>query len=162
MSGFPARPGRSAFGPTYLNRYPVRDNTRQLDATVINLAMWQLAGAGRCAPLGVIHYDGSADTVTAYAFAFDPNGQLTVEDDPDADVRVEKLGTGTYRVTFAATYQDQRGESVTFVPAAVVPVVQDGASQVAALAAVDGQVATIEIRDENNALLDGELFIRVW
>ncbi len=109
MSGFPARPPRSAFGPTYEETAPVRNPKTQLSAAVVNLFMWQLAGLGLTTPRGKIRATvaGAAVTNVEQKFSFDPAGALV-------PVTIAYVGAGHYRLTLAATYPDESGTSVSF------------------------------------------------
>jgi hypothetical protein len=107
MGGFPGRPSRDEFGPTYEDEFPVENPKRELGQAVINLNMWQLAGAGLVSPKVVITatVSGSAVTVTNQLLAWDPN-------QTGAAIPIAYNSTGNYTPTFASTYPDEKGNSV--------------------------------------------------
>lgn len=109
MSGFPARPGRTAFGPTFEDAEPVRNPKRNVGATLVNLMAWQLAGAGLVVPRAVVacRVNGSAIAVTEQLLAWDPKREL-------ADVTTNYLGVGDFRLDFASTYDDESGTATPF------------------------------------------------
>jgi hypothetical protein len=107
MAGFPGRPDRAQFGPTYEDEFPVENPKRELGEAVINLNMWQLAGVGLVSPKVVITatVSGSAVTVTNQLLAWDPN-------QTGAAITIAYNSTGNYTPTFASTYTDEDGNNV--------------------------------------------------
>src|SRR5688500_9328823 len=99
MSGFPTRMSRAAFGPTYVNAFKVNDPTKEIDASVYNLAFWQLAGAGLVSPRAVIFCDasGSACTTLEQFLAWDPFHSLDL-------LLWVRASTGVYTQQLEATY----------------------------------------------------------
>lgn len=156
MSGYPKIPTRASFGPTYRDEKPVDDPETELGADVMNLAFWQVAGAGRTLPRAVLLITGATNPVVSYQLlAFDPNGVL-------AALVVARSGLGDYSITFEATYTDEQGNAVAFAPKAAVPVVQGAAAGTAAVATVDGQDVDIEVRDIAAAGVDSSVLLLVW
>jgi hypothetical protein len=107
MGGFPGRPSRNEFGPTYEDEFPVENPKRELGQEVMNLNMWQLAGAGLVSPKVVITatVSGSTVTVTNQLLAWDPKQLLS-------NIAIAYNSTGNYTPTFASTYPDEKGNAV--------------------------------------------------
>ena len=107
MSGFPTRPNRAAFGPTYEEERPVQDAKREIGADIFNLSFWQLSGLGRVAPKAVLvcSVSGSAVTTEEQMLAFDPDDQLS-------KLTWSYGGVGDYSVAFQQQYPDEQGNDV--------------------------------------------------
>jgi len=107
MSGFPVRPSRTAFGPTYSDAFPVTDPSKELGASVVNLVMWQLAACGLVLPQATIFVDasGSGATTTTQYLAWDPSQALSL-------LAWVRTGAGVYTCQLAPTYTDMDGNSV--------------------------------------------------
>lgn len=106
--GFPIRPTRSSFGPTPVDRYPVRDPARELAADVGDLMMWQIAGLGVVAPVAWALVElaiGPTVSLIASAEAWDSAGASLPT--------VSRSGVGAYQVSYAATVTDKDGDSQT-------------------------------------------------
>jgi hypothetical protein len=101
MSGFPLRPSRAAFGPTYVNKRPIRRPDQEVGDTVVNLSCWQLAGLGIVCPLVWANFD-AAGALLSSGEAFDPNGVYVPS-------MVHVGGTNLYTITYLATYPDENG-----------------------------------------------------
>lgn len=109
MSGFPTRPNRPAFGPTYQDARRVDDPSKQMSAQVFNLGYWQLAGCGIVVPMGKALASGSlgVSVVTVVQrFAFDPLGQLS-------PIVWTRTGVGVFTCQLAATYANELGAPIT-------------------------------------------------
>jgi hypothetical protein len=108
MAGFPGRPDRTEFGPTYEDEFPVENPKRELGQSVINLNMWQLAGAGLVSPKVVITatVSGSVVTVTNQLLAWDPSQALT-------NISFAYNSAGNYTPTFLSQYPDEDGNDVS-------------------------------------------------
>lgn len=107
MAGFPDRPDRDAFGPTYENERPVENPKRELGEDVVNLNMWQVAGMGGVSPKVVIAAlvpGGGPITVSNQRLAWDPNQGV-------ANITINYIGAGQYTFAFASTYPDENGIS---------------------------------------------------
>lgn len=156
MSGYPSIPTRASFGPTYRDERPVVDSETELGADVMNLAFWQLAGAGRTLPRAVLSISGGATPVVGFqALAFDPNGVLN-------KLAITRTGAGDYSFTFDATYTNERGEAVAFAPTAAVAIVLGTDPSVWAIAQVDGQEVGLTIQDSSAVAVDASLLVLVW
>lgn len=109
MSGFPSRPGRNAFGPEFENATPIRNPKQNVGAEFMNLASWQLAGAGLVIPRALVkcRVSGAAITVSWQNLSWDPKGELAL-------ITAVYLGAGDYRLEFAANYADETGVPVPF------------------------------------------------
>jgi hypothetical protein len=105
--GFPTRPSRAAFGPrTLKDRKTVVDNSKEIGATTFELMFWQLAGLGIASSLAwvLFHWNGVDVVIDASAESWDPYSVYV----PD----VTRTSAGVYVVTYAATFQDERGTTV--------------------------------------------------
>lgn len=154
--GFPERTARTGFGPEMKNkRAPIIPET-DLSADQMNLSFWQMAGAGRTLPMAVILFDGATPTIVFQTAAFDPNQELP----PIAFV---KDGTGDYTFTFAGTYNNEKGNPVSFVPRMSMAFVQGGAVGTIATAFIpNGQDVSIDVRDVGDVFIDGTFVLAVW
>lgn len=103
MSGYPTRPTRSAFGPVPVNRYPVRDPSREVDGpTVGDLMLWTIAGSGVVVPQAwaVVRVIAGPDwELVASAETWDANGAVVPT--------ILRTGVGTGTITYASTYPDK-------------------------------------------------------
>ncbi len=154
MSGFPGRPARSHFGPTYRNAQPVYDPSKELGAQAINLLCWQVAGAGRTVPLAVLLIQGDG-ALLLQQLAFDPRGKLE-------NVDVEKTGTGVYKVTFEAAYPNEGGVMATLTPRAALVAPQSGTGGFYGVANVAGSVITAYTYNASDAAADSKFLLQVW
>jgi hypothetical protein len=107
MAGFPTRTSRAAFGPTYVNSFKVNDPQKEIDASIYNLAFWQLAASGLATPRAVIFCDasGTGCTTVEQLLAWDPFRVLGL-------LVWVRTGTGVYTCQFAATYPDMDGNAI--------------------------------------------------
>jgi len=110
MSGFPLRVSRDTFGPTLRDLYPVENPESDISAQAFNLLFHQVGGlnvSNVTRAVVVAEYDGVSTMRVAYqAEAWNPNGE-------QAHPVVARTGTGVYTVTFASSYLDESGASVT-------------------------------------------------
>lgn len=157
-SGFPDTPNRTAFGPTFQDKRPVVDPTKELGSQVFNLMAWQMAGAGIVCPRAMIIYDGSTPATTYQALAWDPNGLL-------GNISITKQGTGEYDVDFASTYTDQNGTAVSFSVRGAMAFGQDAPSQVQAVVTIgedSPQQVTVYVGNQAGTPQDATVLILVW
>lgn len=159
MGGFPVRPDRSAFGPDAVDRFAVRDPTRELAASIGNLLFWQVAGMGIVCARAVVKIaiDGlGVPTIAASAEAWDPKG-LYIPTITDG-------GPGSYLVSYAATYPDKDGTSQTTNLEGAAAFVQT-TSDFRATAEVQANKREVEVRVRNGAgaLTDpAEVLLVIW
>lgn len=102
MSGWPRRISRNAFGPTRSDFDEVVDDTKFLAAKYIELEHWQTAGMNLFAPK--VSALIVSDALSSHEEAWAPNGGA-------AAPTFAHVGTGHYRLTYAASYPDQNGDS---------------------------------------------------
>jgi hypothetical protein len=104
MSGFPTRPNRSTFGPTYEDDKPVVNPKKEFSAALMNLTTWQTAGLGQVVPRAVITgtVSGGAVTTVYQGLAFDPNATISL-------ISFTYVAAGRYSFTFTSTYNDELG-----------------------------------------------------
>jgi hypothetical protein len=107
MAGFPTRPKRATFGPTYKDVAKVVNPETEVGASVYNLAFWQLAGISIVSPLALLFVDasGTGATTTDQRIAWDPDAALAL-------IAWTRNATGVYTATFAANYNDADGNAV--------------------------------------------------
>lgn len=108
MGGFPTRSSRTSFGPTYEEERPVTNPKRELSQGVVNQIMWNVAGLSQVAPLAWFHCSVSGTTVTVedQSLAWDPDSDL-------GNITFSYEGEGHYKFTFASSYEDETGGSIT-------------------------------------------------
>lgn len=103
MPGFPLRMTRSMLGPDPINRKPVRNPEKELDAAIAKLMFWQLGGSSLLVPLAdmVCTQAGTAIPVVAsHVEAFRPNA-----DGPAPTMG--RTGAGVYTFAYPATHADE-------------------------------------------------------
>lgn len=107
MGGFPNRPDRTDFGPTYEDERPVGDTKREIAASIFNMDFWQLAGLSKVAPKVVLvcSVSGGVVTTDSQMLAFDPNGSLST-------LTWTYNGAGDYDLAFSSQYPDELGNNV--------------------------------------------------
>jgi hypothetical protein len=108
MPGFPTRSLRDAFGPTIINRYPVRSPQYELDGAVIgNLMMAQLTGAGLTAVLAwlvvKIQSSGTTAAIISRDEAWNIEAEISGEFSPPNVVRAS---AGVLDITYPAQVPD--------------------------------------------------------
>lgn len=117
--GFPTRPSRASFGPAqYQNKGgPVKGRVRnpqeEIDAPIVNLFAWQLAGAGLMVPLAWCVVDGVTGDMLGGHEAWDPYGSFVPEVGRDSD--------GAYTVEYPVSVANESGALVplSFIGATV-------------------------------------------
>ncbi len=108
MTGWPLRPDRDSFGPTFRDASPVRDPERQLSALSYNLSCWQLAGMGLLAPRAKLVFTmGVTPMILQRAEAWNPD-RSTVG--PYVDPSITRTGAGNYLVEYTSPVPDENGE----------------------------------------------------
>lgn len=127
MSGFPTRPTRNGFGPSLQDEYPLVDPTKEVGASALNLAFWQLAGVGLTAPLALLHctVNGGSVAVAQQALAFDPLLTLPL-------LAVTYSSVGVYSLSFPSSeYADSIGalRTLTLFGGAVFPTSVSGSGR---------------------------------
>jgi hypothetical protein len=145
MSGWPQKITRAALGPIYENASKVTNPKKNLDAGILNLLAWQVAGLNGTAPRGLVRctLSGTVVTVTHQWFAWDPDGAL-------AKMAWTRSSTGVFTWTLPGTgsYADANGISV---PAGLIgcsPIYQGTANnQLVADVNVDGISGTMNAYD---------------
>ena len=158
MPGYPDLPTRDSFGPTRESVRPVQNPERELGAAEMNLAFWQVAGAGRTLPQAVFIYDPNAtpgNELSYQALAFDPK-QLLPSINPTVN------GTGDFTWTFDTTYLNEQGVARPFTPKAAMAMVQGGAAQVKAGVTLNGQTVQVETQDGASVAVDVAFILLVW
>lgn len=106
MSGFPRRPSRAAYGPTFVNVRPVVNPEQEPGADWGNLVSWQGAGLSQAAQRATITgtVAGSAVTTVYQGLAWDPDSALS-------NITFTYVAAGRYSFEFSASYNDQNGNS---------------------------------------------------
>ena len=107
MGGLPTRSNRDAFGPDYQNVRPVSDPTKEIGANIINLQMWDLAGAVQTIPKAFIkaRVVGGVVSVIEQMLSFDPNSVQSL-------IPFVYVGAGNYTFAFDAQYPNELGNDV--------------------------------------------------
>jgi hypothetical protein len=109
MGGFPTRPNRASFGPTYVNERPIANREKELDATKANLLCWQGAGASQAVPkawiLASVDSSGETVSISSSGLAYDPDRAST----PPS---LSYEGSGLYSFSFEQQYPDENGTDV--------------------------------------------------
>jgi hypothetical protein len=149
--GFPSRISRSALGPKLRNRHKVRDESYEIASPRFELAWWQTAGLSNVCDLAWAHVLSNA-TLAASGEAWDSES-----------LYVPSIGhpsTGTYTLTYAATYPDETETLIVpdFRAAFVTP---QGSTDRHAHAAVAGLVVTVYMRSAAGALVDGDFVVGI-
>ena len=107
MSGSPLRPDRGSFGPDVVNSAPVRDSTKQWDASIPNLIMHQISGLGLVAPRTVLQFSAQVGPVVlARAESWNPKRLTTGQ---FVDPGISRTGAGDYLVEYPTPVVDETG-----------------------------------------------------
>lgn len=156
MSGFPNKPSRTDFGPEYENEFPVRNPKREMGEDIVNLLMWQVAGAGVVAPKAVlvVSHSGSTVTTTHQLLAFDPNSSVSPIPWVDA-------GTGQYAFTFADKYPDQNGNDQNLDLKAGIAFAQGSSPRLGSVDLTSGYEGEVFFETDAGAAVDVDEFIVV-
>lgn len=155
MSGFPSRPTRTTFGPPLVNVRPVSQPDKELDAGIVDLAWWQMAGASRTTALAVVIYNGTTQARVFQGLAWDASNK-------QAPIPAVKVGTGQYTFTFASSYPDEKGQQISFTPRAAIAFVQGAAAQIQAVCTINGQAVSVEVANQANTHVDATFMMMVW
>lgn len=155
MSGFPNKPTREQFGPNMENARPPVIPEKDLSAAQVNLAFWQAAGSGRTCAAALVLIDGATPDILLQNMTFDPNQTLP-------DLALVKNGTGDYTITFAATYQDQNGQDVSFVPKAAMAHIQESLLNATEQVEVSGQDVNVKTYNNVPNPIDTTVLLLVW
>lgn len=164
--GFPLRPDRNAFGPSFLDTAPVKDPTTQLAAAQFNLLCWQAAGMGILSPRAFVWFTATGDgTLIGRGEAWNP---LRLTGGAYAPPDIEGNATGDYNVLWPASVPDMDGDSqvvaFSFAHAFVVngdPTVARVAR--AAVSNVTPSLVRVVVADGSNVLQDGsDVVLFVW
>lgn len=153
-SGFPNRPDRSDYGPTYEEERTVYNPKREIGSDIFNLNFWQLAGSGLVVPRAVLiaeHSGGTVTTTTQY-LAFDPDGSLSAI--PWVD-----NGTGDYSFTFASQYPDQGGTNQNLSLVAGVAIAQGSTPQIGSVDLTSGYEGDVYFVTHAGAAVDVSKFL---
>jgi len=107
MSGSPNRPGLTAFGPfPKQNPIPVKNPKTQLDAGMMSLLIWQVAGAGLVMPKVWAALDGTSGLVlNAHGEIWNPNGSVSPP-------LVTYSAVGRYSVQYGSVFEDENGNAI--------------------------------------------------
>lgn len=149
--GFPTRVSRQAMGPTYKNRYRVRDNEREIGEGIFNLLFWQTSGMNVVCDLAWATLQANGALVAA-GEAWDPKALVNPTPGHPA--------TGTYTLTYPATAADETGELVPVSFHAAIPVPQTDLD-LRATAKVTGTVVTVYVRDAAGTLTDCAVYVGI-
>lgn len=111
MSGFPTRPDRGAFGPTLIDRSPVRDTEGQVGASRFNLDAHQVAGLGLVSPRVMLRLtiDGTTPVLISRAEVWNPKGLSTGDQVPPT---LAGISTGRCTVSYPTTIADEEGDPI--------------------------------------------------
>jgi hypothetical protein len=167
MSGFPRRPSRKTFGPTFKNERPVRNPETQASAELVNLLAFQVAGGGLMVPRAWVIFDatgGPADPpIIAGAQSWNPDGNTTPEYAPPV---IARTSAGLYTINYNSDYPDENGE---LVPIGILtafgrPVESANVRHVACT--LSGGIITARLRESDLGTgawtsVDGKVFIGI-
>lgn len=110
MSGWPLRPDRDSYGPTFQDTAPVRDPARQISAATFNLLCWQQAGMGLLMPRAMLEFVmGVSPSIVQRAEVWNPE-RSTVG--AFADPTFTRTGAGNYLVEYPTPVPDENGDDV--------------------------------------------------
>lgn len=166
MSGWPLRPDRDSFGPTFRDTTAVRDPTRQQSAQQHNLGLWQIAGMGLVSPRAMLVFTASvAHPILARAEAWNPKRLTT---GAHADPTISRTGAGNYLVEYPSPVPDEEGEDavLSFGYALAFPVNADPTTLKHAQAAVETgntkQVRVCVFSNANALEDDNDVAVLIW
>ena len=120
MGGFPTRASRAAYGPTFQNRFAVRDPAHEPGADMVNLLAWQAGGLAQVTPKIVLTCSVAAAAVSApefYGLTFDSTGALV-------PISFTYEAAGRYSFAFDETYDDEKGvaQNLALIGGAAIPI----------------------------------------
>jgi len=157
MSGFPNRPSRANFGPTFQDERPVTNPEKEVSAGQVNLLFWQVAGMGLVAPKAVITCTVSGGVVTnvTQALAFDPKGEVS-------KISFAYAEAGRYTFAFSQQYADQLevDRDLALVGGIVMPMNQSAAG-VGVVQLDNGYSGTVRLFNMSGTLTDPSAFVLV-
>lgn len=160
-AGYPNKITRAALGPTYENLAKVTNPKKQLDATAVNLLLWQTAGLNGPAAKGLVYCSlaGTIVTVNRQWFSWDADGAL-------AKMQFTRTGTGvfTWALPGSGSYPDVTGTSIAADLFATIPFLQ-GTTNDRASAAVNsnGISGTLNVFDaDSGAALDPTNWLQLF
>lgn len=149
MSGWPRRISRSALGPTREDFDTVVDDRFFVRAEFFELVHWQLAGANLFSPKANALI--TSDALAGHDEAWAPNGGGTAP-------TFEHVATGHYRLTYAATYLDQKGDAqapaLTWAKAHV-----QGTSPHQTSATAAGNIVNVYVENDAGSAVDADLLV---
>ncbi len=153
MAGFPTRPSRRAFGPTFRDRAPVRQPDRDVGAAAFNLLCWQAAGAGVVGALAwaLLTWDGAALSLAAGGEAWDSDGLVVPT--------VARSSAGVYVVTYAATYPDADGIATTTSLCAGQATPQSASPLLATVELTNAHAATVRVWNLSAIATDASVLV---
>lgn len=126
MGGFPARASRVAFGPTFVNTFPVRDPAKEPGAAMVNLLAWQAAGMAQVTPKVALTCTVAGGVISApvfYGLTFDPDSETT-------PITFTYEAAGRYSFAFSQNYPDENGTdiSLSLVGGMAIPIQRNQAN----------------------------------
>jgi len=158
--GFPSRIPRSSLGPTYQQKYPVNDSTKELSAQIANLFMWQLAGCNLTVPMAWAEIEvdaGDVSTLGQSAEAWDTVGAIVPV--------LTHPGVGRFTLTYATSYPDDSGNPIAIGLRGATPCVQSPVFYHAQAKALAANVITVYVYDAANAADDptsSRILVPIW
>ena len=166
MSGWPLRPDRDSFGPTFRDSTAVRDPTRQMAASSYNLSCWMLAGMGLVVPRAMLVFTASvAHPILARSEAWNPKRLTTGANAPP---NITRTAAGNYLLEYPSPVPDENGadQALSFTYAQAFCVNSDPTVVKHAMAAVIG-ANTKQVRacvfSAGHALEDNnDLAVLIW
>lgn len=149
MAGWPVRIARTTLGPTREDHDVVVDDTRFVRAFFFELEHWQVAGMNLFCPKVSALIVSNA--VSSRNEAWAPNGGGTAP-------TFAHVGTGHYRLTYAASYNDEEGvaqpPALTWARAFV-----QGTSPHQTSAVASGSVVDVYIENDAGAAVDADVLV---
>ncbi len=160
MAGFPTRPNRATFGPTFENEWPVANPKKEWSADLVNLLCWQAAGLSQVVPRAVITGTVSGGVVTTVyqGLAFDPNGTVS-------KLSFAYAAAGRYTFEFDQTYNDENGNArnLDLVAGVVTPMNAAAAFGVGVVNLTDGYSGEIRFYTDTGTQVDPDEFVlQLW
>ncbi len=157
--GFPIRPNRDTFGPTFENEWPVANPKKEWSADLVNLLCWQAAGMGQVVPRAMITGTVSGGVVTTVyqGLAFDPNSTVSKLSFAYAEV-------GRYTFELAQTYNDENGNARNLdLAAGVAAPMNSTAFGVGVVNLTNGYSGEIRFFNASGVLTDPAAFVlQLW
>lgn len=110
MTGFPNRPDLASFGPDFVDTRAVRDPSRELSASVLNLMKFQVAGMGVVMARAHLRFTAVASPVLlARAEVWNPRGLSST---PFQNPEITRVAQGNFEVTYNSPVTDKDGSNV--------------------------------------------------